>query len=63
MESPSQKLAERIVTRLVQEGLLSAERGKKLQDKLPSGDVKSEDWKSEVDLSTAPSRSGDINEQ
>ncbi len=58
MESPSQKLAEKIVARLVQEGLLSVERGKRIQSKLPSGNVKSEDWKSEIDLSTVPSDMG-----
>lgn len=52
MESPSQKLAKKIVDRLVEEGLLTAERGKRIQSKLPDGRIKSEDWKTEIDLST-----------
>lgn len=53
MESPSQELAKKIVARLVSEGLLSVERGRRIQNKLPSGEVKAEDWKTEIDLSTA----------
>ena len=51
MESPSQKLADKIMTRLVEEGLLTPERGKRIQADLPSGDVKAEDWKLEIELS------------
>lgn len=51
MASPSQKLAEKIVARLVEEGLLTPERGKRIQDSLPVGDVKAEDWKLDIELS------------
>lgn len=55
MESPSEKLAQRIVERLVGEGLLTEKRGKGIQSNLADGKVKSEDWKTEIDLSTEAS--------
>ena len=51
MTSPSQQLAEKIVTRLIEEGLLSSARGKRLQGKLADGTLKEEDWKVEIELS------------
>ena len=52
MESPSQNLAEKLAARLVAEGLLTPERGKRIEDRLPSGGVKAEDWKLEIELSS-----------
>ena len=54
MNSPSEKLAERILTRLVQEKLLSKQEAKKLSPKLPAGRVKSEDWRLAVEVSNFP---------
>lgn len=56
MKSPSEKLAQRIVERLVKEGLLTEKRGKGIQSKLASGTVSADDWKAEIDLSTEPSK-------
>ena len=53
MESPSEKLAKRIVERLVEEGLVTSERGKRIQSKLPTGQVQSEDWRAEIELSVS----------
>jgi hypothetical protein len=54
MESPSQKLAYRIITRLVQDSLLTEERGKGILDKLAEGKLNSEDWRLEIELSVMP---------
>jgi hypothetical protein len=54
MSSPSEKLAERILNRLVQEKLLSKQEAKKLAPKLPEGRVRSEDWRLAVEVSNTP---------
>ncbi|MEO0771393.1 MAG: hypothetical protein AAFY72_18560 [Cyanobacteria bacterium J06649_4] len=51
METPAQKLAAKIAARLVEAGLLTAERGQKIQANLPNGDVKADDWRLEIELS------------
>ncbi len=51
MESPSQQLANRIITRLVQESLLTEERGKGMLNKLAEGKLNAEDWRLEIELS------------
>jgi hypothetical protein len=45
MDTPSQKLAQSILNRLVSEKLFSAEAGKKLLPKLASGKMLAEDWR------------------
>jgi len=45
MDTPSQKLAKRIIDRLVSEKLLDAESGKKLLPKLAAGNLRPEDWR------------------
>ncbi|MGA2279621.1 MAG: hypothetical protein ABSG80_04895 [Verrucomicrobiota bacterium] len=45
MDTPSQKLANRIIERLVSEKLLDAEAGKKLSPKLAMGKLRPEDWR------------------
>jgi hypothetical protein len=56
MESPSQKLAHRIITRLIQEDILTEERGKGIFDKLAEGTLDSEDWRLEIELSETSTR-------
>jgi hypothetical protein len=51
MESPSQQLANRIITRLVQENLLTEERGEGMLNKLAEGELNAEDWRLEIELS------------
>lgn len=45
MDTPPQKLASRIIERLVSEKLLDAEAGKKLLLKLAGGKLRAEDWR------------------
>ena len=51
MDTPSQKLANRIVERLVSEKLLDAEAGKKLSPKLATGKLRPEDWRLPLEIS------------
>lgn len=51
MNTPSELLAEKIVTRLVKEGLLTEEAAKNLQPKLAAGKLRSEDWRLPIELS------------
>ncbi len=51
METPSQQLTKQIITRLVQESLLTAIRGEQIQEKLAEGKLESEDWRLEIELS------------
>lgn len=51
MESPSRELAQRIVKRLIEEEILTPERGDKIQGDLSEGSLKAEDWKLEIELS------------
>jgi hypothetical protein len=51
MDTPSKKLAAKIVERLVSEKLLDAEAGKKLLPKLADGKLRSEDWRLPIELS------------
>lgn len=45
MDTPSQKLAARILKRLVSENLIDADSAKKLLPKLENGKVRAEDWR------------------
>lgn len=47
----SEQLAERIIQRLVDEKLLSANDGKKLVPKMATGKVRAEDWRLAVEKS------------
>jgi len=49
-ETPSQALARQIVERLVNEKLISAEAGAKLQPKLADGTLRAEDWRLPIEL-------------
>lgn len=44
METPSRKLSEKIIARLVHEGLLTEKEGKKMLPDLAEGKLKPEDW-------------------
>lgn len=51
MDTPSQKLASKIVERLVSEKLLNVEAGKKLLPKLMAGKLNAEDWRLPIETS------------
>jgi hypothetical protein len=48
--TPSQKLAALTVDRLIQSGLLRADKHDALIAKIAGGSMKGEDWKNEIDL-------------
>jgi hypothetical protein len=49
---PSENLAAMAVDRLIQSGLLRADKRDALISKIASGSMKGEDWKSEIDLAS-----------
>ena len=49
---PSAKLAALAVDRLIQSGLLRADKRDTLIAKIASGTMKGEDWKNEIDLAS-----------
>jgi hypothetical protein len=51
MDTPSQKLATKIIARLVSEKLVDAESGKKLLPKLAAGGLRAEDWRLPIEMS------------
>jgi hypothetical protein len=51
MDSPSERLADRIVKKLLQEKLLSESEAKKLLPKLAEGKLRAEDWRLAIELS------------
>ncbi len=53
MSSPSERLAARILKRLVAEGRLSDESAKKLAGPLAAGTLSQEDWRFTFELSKA----------
>ena len=52
MNSPSQRLADRILKKLLHEKLLSEPEAKKLLPKLADGKLRSQDWRLAIELST-----------
>lgn len=50
MDTPSQKLATKIIDRLVSEKLLDADTGKKLLPKLAAGKLSAEDWRLPIEI-------------
>jgi hypothetical protein len=44
MDTPSRILSEKIIAKLVQEGLLTEQEGKKMLPDLAAGKLKPEDW-------------------
>ena len=50
--SPSEKLAALTADRLIQSGLLRADKRDALIAKIAAGSMKGEDWKSEIDLAS-----------
>ena len=50
---PSEKLAALTVDRLIQSGLLRAEKRDALINKIAAGTMRGEDWKLEIDLASA----------
>ena len=52
-KSPSEKLAELTVDRLIQSGLLRATRRDALIAEIAAGSIKGGDWKVEIELATA----------
>jgi hypothetical protein len=55
-ETPTHQLARQIIDRLVQEGLMSEEAGRKLLPKLSAGTLRGEDWRLPIELETAKER-------
>jgi hypothetical protein len=53
MESPSHRLASKIIERLVREKLLTPQQAKSLQNKVAEGKMRSEDWQLAVDICAA----------
>ena len=51
MSTPSEKLAEKIVERLIQEKLLTKQEGKKILPKMAEGTLRPEDWRLPIELS------------
>jgi DNA-directed RNA polymerase subunit F len=51
MNSPSERLAVKILKKLLQEKLLSAPEAKKILSKLAEGKVSVEDWRLAIELS------------
>ncbi len=50
MKTPSQTLAEKIIERLIREGLLTAEAAKTMLPKLTEGKLRAEDWRLPIEL-------------
>lgn len=50
MPSPSKALSTEVVDRLIEAGLLRADKRDALIEKIAAGDMKGEDWKLEIDL-------------
>lgn len=53
MDTPSDKLACKIVERLVRENLVTEQEGKKILPKLAQGKLLAEDWQLAIELSAA----------
>jgi hypothetical protein len=53
VETPSQKLAQKIIERLIHEKLLTDQQGGKLLPKFFSGKLTQEDWQLAIELSAA----------
>jgi hypothetical protein len=51
--TPSEKLARLTVDRLIQSGLLRADKRDSLAAKIASGNMQGADWKLEIDLASA----------
>lgn len=51
--SPSEALSEQVVDRLIEAGLLRADKRDALVAKVACGGMKGEDWKLEIDLAQA----------
>jgi hypothetical protein len=51
--TPSEKLARLTVDRLIQSGLLRADKRDSLTAKIASGSMQGADWKLEIDLASA----------
>lgn len=51
MDAPSHALAAKIIGRLINEGLLTADAAKKIQSKLAEGKLRPEDWRLPIELS------------
>jgi len=49
MDTPSQKLASKIIDRLVSEKLLDADAGKRLLPRFAAGKLRPEDWRLPVE--------------
>jgi hypothetical protein len=52
-ETPSGKLAVLVVRRLIEAGLLRADKREPLSAKIASGEMKGDDWKLEIELAAA----------
>jgi hypothetical protein len=51
MDTPSFRLAEKIIERLVQEKLLTTQDGKKMLPRLAEGKLRPEDWRLPIEIS------------
>jgi hypothetical protein len=55
-KNPTDRLAERLQRRLLEEGLLNEEQMGRLLPKIKNGRAKPEDWKLAIDLSANPKK-------
>ncbi len=56
MSTPSEQLATKIISRLVADGLISADQGARLEPLLAAGKVTAEDWRLPVELAIPESK-------
>lgn len=52
-EVPSEKLAKLVVNRLIEAGLLRADKYDSLASKIATGEMQGNDWKLEIDLASS----------
>jgi hypothetical protein len=50
MDTPSEKLAHKIIDRLIHEGLVTEQAGRKMLTKLAEGTLQAEDWRLPLEL-------------
>jgi hypothetical protein len=50
MDTPSEKLARKIIDRLIREGLVTEQAGNKMLTKLAEGTLQAEDWRLPLEL-------------
>ena len=56
VETPSEKLARKIIERLIREGLITEQAGAKMLPKLADGTLQAEDWRLPLELGNSKAR-------